>query len=308
LHSLVLVRRLLSLPITVFLSVSVVFVLLRAIPGDPVLALVAASGMPAREVERFRDRYGLDRPLPVQYLRYWSALFSGDLGVSLAYGRPVGRLIAEQLPATARLTLAAFAVCAGVGLALGVASAWWRGSWLDLFVQVLAGVSASIPPFWAALLGIYLFSVRLQWLPASGDGSLRHLVLPALVLAGASFGPTARLARSSVLEVVGQDFVRGARAKGLPGRVVLCRHVLPAAASPVIAFLGLQVGFLLSGAAITETVFARPGFGRLLVEAVLAKDYPLAQGCVVVAAVLYSLANSLSDAVCALVDPRLRDL
>jgi len=293
--------------VTALAVVSAVFLMMRLLPGDPVEAMLVEAGAPPAMVDRWRERYGLDRPLPVQYGRYLQALAEGDMGESILYRRPVASLIVEQSSSTLALALAAFAVALVLGGGGGLVAALRPGSPWDAAVRLLATASVSFPTYWTGILGILLFGATLRWLPSGGSGTVRHLVLPALTLGLAAAGVIARLTRASVLEAAAQPHVQVALSRGLPHGLLITRHVLRNAAPPVAAMLGLQAGFLLAGTAITETVFSRPGLGRLLVEALVAQDYPLVQGTIIVAALTYTVANSVSDLVAAYLDPRVRE-
>ncbi len=285
---------------------TLVFIIMRLLPGDPAALMLSEAGASAEAIDRLRDDLGLDEPLPVQYGRYLLSLLQGDLGTSLFARRPVTTVIGEQLPGTIELALAAMFVAVTLGGLLGVVAAVKSGTWIDALATALSVTGVSLPVFWSGLLLIWLFSLRLGWLPATGQGGVRHLVLPALVLGFASAGAISRLVRASLLEVLDQDFVRTARAKGLRESVVLFRHALRSALIPVATIVGLQFGFLLGGTVVTETVFSRPGIGRLLVNAILWKDFPLVQGIVVLTAVVYTLVNLAVDVSYAFLDPRIR--
>ncbi|NPV09414.1 MAG: ABC transporter permease [Anaerolineae bacterium] len=300
-------RRLAGLSLSLLAVVTAVFLMMRALPGDPVEAMLAEAGAPPEQVQLWRRRYGLDRSLAIQYVLYLGSLARGDLGESILYRRPVTTLIGEQFPSTAALSLAAFAVALVLGGSLGMAGALGRGTPLDWLSRLLAVGSVSLPTYWTGILAVMAFSAGLRWFPASGEGSWRHLVLPALTLGLASAGVVARVTRVAVLEAASSPHVQVARSKGLPDGLLLVRHVLRNAAPTVVTLLGLQAGFLLAGTAITETVFSRRGVGRLLVQAVVTKDYPLAQGCIMFAALTYTLANAISDVAAAWLDPRVRE-
>jgi len=276
-------------------------------PGDPAQALLAASGATAAEIAERRAQLGLDAPVPVRYVRYLADLLRGDLGQSWLHGRSVGRMIAEQLPATVELALAATVVGVGVGLGLGILGAVRRSTWLDTIVTAVAVLGLSTPTFWSGILAILLFSLQLGWLPATGEGGLRHLVLPASVLGFALSGSVARLVRARVVEVMGAPFVLAARARGLSSWRVLCVHVLRSALAPALTVIALQFGFLLGGAVVTESVFARQGLGKLAVEAIVWRDLPVVRGVIVFGALGYVLVNLASDLAQAWLDPRLRE-
>ncbi len=299
------VLRRLALAIPTLIGVTVVvFALIRLVPGDParlVLGLQASE----EEVQRLRGQLGLDQPLRVQYVRFLGRLVRGDLGRSVVTGEPVVREIAARLPATVQLAVASTVVAAAVGVTAGVVSATRQYAWLDYLVMTVALFGISLPVFWLGLMLMLLFSVHLRWLPAGGYGTPAHLVLPTVTLAAFSVAIIARMTRSSLLEVLHQDYVRTAWAKGLSARAVVLRHALKNALIPVVTVIGLQFGGLLGGAILTETVFAWPGMGRLLVGAIVARDYPVVQGAVLVFAALFTLVNLAVDVLYAYVDPRI---
>ncbi|MBN1136767.1 MAG: ABC transporter permease, partial [Anaerolineae bacterium] len=241
-----------------------------------------------------------------QYGRYLLNLAQGDLGTSLFAHRPVVTVIAEQLPSTIGLALAAMLIASILGTGLGILAAVKAGTWIDSAATALSVTGVSVPIFWSGLLLIWLFSLHLGWLPATGQGGLDHLILPALVLGLASAGSIARLVRASLLEVLEQDFIRTARAKGLREGIVLTRHALKNALIPVVTIVGLQFGFLLGGTVVTETVFSRQGIGRLLVNSILWKDLPVVQGVVLLAGLVYTLVNVAVDVAYGFLDPRIR--
>jgi peptide/nickel transport system permease protein len=300
-------RRLVQAAFVLWLAATLAFVGLQLAPGDPAQALLAASGATPEEIAERRTQLGLDDPFLVQYARYLMDLARGDLGRSWLHGRPVSRMILEQLPATVELAVAAMLVGVALGLGLGILGAVRRSTWLDTAVTAAAAVGLSTPTSWSGILAILLFSLQLGWLPATGEGGLRHLVLPALVLGFALSGSIARLVRARVVEVMGEPFVLAARARGLPSRRVLCVHVLRAALAPALTVIALQLGFLLGGAVVTESVFARRGLGKLAVEAIVWRDLPVVRGVVVCGAIAYVLANLTADLAQAWLDPRLRE-
>jgi len=300
-------RRLLQAVFVLWLAATLVFFALQAAPGDPAQTLLAASGATPAEIAAQRARLGLDGPLPLQYLRYLTELMRGSLGRSWLHGRSVRWMILEQLPPTAELAVAATAVGGVLGLTLGVLAAVRRSTWLDAVTTALAVVGLSTPTYWSGLLAILFFSLRLKWLPSAGEGGLRHLALPALVLGFALSGSIARMVRSRVVEVLGAPFVLAARARGLSPRRVLLVHVLRAALGPALAVTALQFGFLLGGAVVTESVFTRRGLGRLAVEAILWQDLPVVRGVALVGALAYVLVNLAADLIQTWLDPRLRE-
>jgi peptide/nickel transport system permease protein len=299
----VLRRLVLAVPTLVGVTL-VVFALIRLVPGDParlVLGLQASE----EEVQRLRVQLGLDQPLPVQYARFLARLLQGDLGRSVVTGEPVLREIGARLPATVQLAVTSTVVATLAGVAAGVVSATRQYSWWDYAVMTVALFGISLPVFWLGLMLMLLFSVHLRWLPAGGYGTPAHLVLPTVTLAAFSVAIIARMTRSSLLEVLHQDYVRTAWAKGLSSRAVVLRHALKNALIPVVTVIGLQFGGLLGGAILTETVFAWPGMGRLLVGAIVARDYPVVQGTILVFAALFTLVNLAVDVLYAYVDPRI---
>jgi len=297
-------RLLLLLPVTWGVS-TLVFLLIHLTPGDPVEVMLGETALPAAR-EALRQSLRLDRPLPEQYLHFLHGLVTGDLGTSLFSREPVfGRLL-QALPATAELAVTGLGVALMIAVPLGTVAAVRRGSGLDHGSRFVALLGVSVPNFVLAPLLILVFAIELNWLPVSGRGGLGHLILPALTLGMAFAGILSRMVRASLLEVLGQEYIRAARAKGLSeGRVIL-RHGLMASLIPVITIVGLQFGALLSGAIITETIFAWPGLGRLTLQAIQARDYPLVQGCVLVISFGYVLVNTATDLLYAYADPRIR--
>lgn len=285
---------------------TLVFLAIRLVPGDPAEVILAQSGGSNDSLVKLRAQLGLDAPLHVQYARFLGNILRGDLGRSIFTNRPVIQTIGEQLPHTVQLALAAMAIAIVVGGVLGSIAALKSGSWIDTLCMILAVIGVSTPVFWSALLFILLFTTLLHWLPATGQGDLRHLIMPALVLGLASSGTIARLVRSSLLEVLSQDYIVVARSKGLSEGKVFLRHALRNSLIPTVTVIGLQFGFLLGGAVVTETVFSRQGMGRLIVDAILWKDFPLIQGIVLLSAVLYTLVNLAVDISYAFLDPRIR--
>ena len=273
--------------------------------GDPVLLMVS-SDSPPDVVATTRHALGFDRPLHQQFGDYVGRVARGDLGISLRSNRPVGALIRERLPATVELTVAALLIAAAVAIPAGIVSAVKRGSAIDRVAMVGAVAGQAVPIFWLALLLITLFGVHLRWLPVFGRGSLAHLVLPAVSLSTVILGRLARLVRSSMLEVLGQDYGRTARAKGVGELRVLAGHALKNAAIPIVTLLGLQFAQLLGGAVVTETIFAWPGIGRLVVEAIFNRDFPVVQGVVLVVSLIFVAVNLLVDLAYAALDPRIR--
>jgi peptide/nickel transport system permease protein len=299
-----LVRRL-GLIIPTLLGVTVVvFLLVRLIPGDPA-RLIAGIQAQEEEVARIRIELGLTRPLHVQYGIFLRRLARGDLGLSAVTRVPVVEEVASRMRATVLLALCSIVLAAVVGMAAGIVSATRQYSLLDYLVMSVALFGVSIPVFWLGLMLMLLFSVYLHWLPAGGYGGPQHLVLPSIALSAFSVAIIARMTRSSLLEVFGQDYIRTARAKGLHHQIVILKHALKNALIPILTVIGLQFGALLGGAILTETTFAWPGLGRLLVSAISSRDYPVIQGIVLVFAAIFALVNLAVDLLYAYVDPRI---
>ncbi len=291
--------------LVVFGVCTLVFLLIHLVPGDPVEAMLGESARPADRAA-LRADLGLDRPLVEQYLTYLARLARLDLGVSFQDRRPVRDLLAERIPPTLELAAAALLLALALALPLGVLAARHRGGALDSGAMGFSLLGISIPNFWLGPMLILVFSLWLGWTPVSGRDGPASLLLPAVTLGTGLAAVLARMVRSSVLEVLEEDYVRTARAKGLPETVVMWRHALRNAWLPVLTLLGLQLGGLLGGAVITETVFAWPGVGSLLVEAIQGRDYPVVQACVLLISLAYVLVNTLTDLVYAWVDPRIR--
>ena len=286
-------------------GVSLVVFGLVHLSGDPVLLMVS-SDAPPDVVATTRHALGFDRPLHQQFTDYVTRAARGDLGVSLRSSLPVAALIRDRLPATVELTVAALLIAVALAIPAGIVSAVKRGSALDRLAMVGAVAGQAVPIFWLALLLIAFFGVYLRWLPVFGRGSLAHLVLPAVSLSTVILGRLARLVRSSMLEVLGQDYVRTARAKGVGEVRVLAGHALKNAAIPIVTLLGLQFAQLLGGAVVTETIFAWPGIGRLVVEAIFNRDFPVVQGVVLVVSLIFVAVNLLVDLAYVALDPRIR--
>jgi len=284
-------RRLLAAALTLLGVATVVFALVHLLPGDPAETMLARSGASPEAVARLRVGLGLDRPLLQQYVTWLNAVIHGDLGRSLFNDQPVAKLVAEQFPYTLQLALTAFGLALLWGLVLGLIAVRWPYGWIDRLAMVLAIGGATVPVFWSGLVLIWLFSVKLGWLPPAGAESWRGLVMPALVLGYASAGPIARITRATLLEVLSQPYITTARAKGLSARRVLYRHAARNALIPLLTLSGLQLSFLISGTVVTETLFNRPGLGLLLVNAILWQDLPVVQGVALVIAGFYVLVN-----------------
>jgi peptide/nickel transport system permease protein/oligopeptide transport system permease protein len=298
------VRRLL-LAVPVLLGVVfVVMLTVDLLPGDAV-TLMLGEHATKDAVAKLRDHLGLDKPFVVRYLDYVSRVARGDLGRSIQQNRPVSQELADAWPATLQLTVAALMLAAVAGIVAGVASAVWPNSFFDALARLGSLFGLSMPIFWTGLVLIVVFSLWLNWLPVGGAGSLTHLILPAVTLALPSIAMISRMTRAAVLDVLREDYVRTARAKGLAEFWVLARHTLRNAFIPILTLLGLQSGQLMGGAVLTETVFAWPGLGRLMVKAIFARDYILLQGAVLVFALVFVVINLLVDLSYGLLDPRI---
>ena len=297
-------RLLLTLPV-IWIVLTLVFGLIHMVPGDPV-AQMLGEGASVTEVERLRHELGLDRPLLEQYRTYLAGVVRGDLGNSFRNQEPVVRSVLTRYPATIQLAAASAFFSILVAVPFGVIGAVRRGRAADRFISLASLLGVSLPNFALGPMLILLFSIALGLLPVSGRDGLLHLILPAVTLGSGLAATTTRMVRGSMLEEIRQDYVRTARAKGLNERVVLFRHALMNGLIPVITVLGLQAGMLLAGAIITETIFSWPGLGRLTVQAINARDYPLVQGCILAIALTYIVINLATDFLYSVVDPRIR--
>jgi ABC-type dipeptide/oligopeptide/nickel transport system permease component len=301
--ALYLLRRLLQAVPVVLGVIFAVMLTIELIPGDPV-TLMLGEHATQESVAAVRHALGLDKPLLVRYVQYIGNLLHGDLGRSLRERRQVSEELADVWPATLELTTAALIIAVICGVLAGVVSAVWPNSFFDGVMRLTSLFGLSMPVFWTGLTLIVFFSLWLNWLPVGGSGSLRHLILPAITLSLPSLAMVARMTRSSVLEVLREDYIRTARAKGVREQVVVLKHGLRNACIPIVTLLGLQVGQLLGGAVLTETVFAWPGMGRLIVRAIFARDYILLQGAILVFALAFVLINLIVDISYAMFDPR----
>jgi ABC-type dipeptide/oligopeptide/nickel transport system permease component len=311
----ILKRLLLAIP-TIFGAVTLVFFAMQLAPGEPVALFIPPDLPPDKSAElekRVNEKYGFDDPVYVQYVRYVQKLVRLDLGESLREGTSVMDDLKRRVPHTLRLGLVALAISAVLGIGLGVISAINRGTWIDNVTMSLALLGVSLPSFWLALSLILLFSLRLPWLPPSGLGDspwswdgIKHMILPVTVLALGSAGGLARYTRSAMLEVINRDYVRTARAKGVAERIVVVRHALRNALIPIVTILGLNFGFILSGAVIVETVFAWPGIGRYLIQGVNGRDFPVVQATVLLIAIGFVIGNLITDLLLVYIDPRIR--
>src|ERR1700678_4336745 len=297
-------RVLYTLPV-VWLVVSLVFLLIHLVPGDPVLQMLG-EGAPATDIKATRHAYGLDVPLGQQYLNYWRGILHGDTGKSLRLNQNVGHIIAQAYPETLELTLAALIVALALSVPAGVRSAQRRNRWDDRLLSVVSLFGLSFPNFALGPILILFFAIKLGVLPVSGSGTLAHLVLPAITMGGALAAILTRMVRTSMLEELSQDYIRTARAKGLPERTVVYRHALRNAMIPIITVLGLQCGALLAGAIVTEKIFSWPGIGRLTIDAISSRVYYLVQGCILAIGLTYVAVNFLTDVLYSVANPRIR--
>jgi peptide/nickel transport system permease protein len=310
-------RRLVQAVPTLLGITMLAYAIVRLAPGDPLLVFEDSRGVTAEQLATLRAAYGFDRPLPIQYLDWLGRAARLDFGRSFQTHLPARDVILERVPATLELTIAALLFGLIFGIPAGVWAAVYRGGWPDQLVRVFAVVGDAVPHFWLGLVMLAIFAVQLRWLPTGGTSTLgsspldfgdrlRHLILPAVVLGTGALALFARYTRTEVLDVLGQDYVRTARAKGLPEWLLLSRHAMRNALIPVVTVLGGSLPFLLAGAATTEYVFSWPGMGRLAVDAAGSRDYPVVMGLVLIAAVLIVVGNLLTDVLYAVVDPRIR--
>jgi ABC-type dipeptide/oligopeptide/nickel transport system permease component len=300
-----LLRRLWQSALTLVGVSVLVFVILRVLPGDPA-RLLLPDGAPQSAVDELNRHLGLKEPLPVQYAMFVRSVFRGDFGESFQYRAPALRVVVERLPATIHLALAAMTLTVVIGVSLGIVAAVRRGTGADYAGTVLAVLGQSLPNFWLGIMLVLLFGVALRWLPTSGYAGWQHLILPAVTLAAFPTALVVRLTRSSMLEILGKDYIRTGRAKGLAERLVILRHALRNATVPVLTVVGLQIGALLGGAVITESVFAWPGMGKLVVDAIAFRDFPVVQTILILSASIFVAINLLVDVLYTVIDPRIR--
>jgi peptide/nickel transport system permease protein len=298
-------RRIVMLLPVLFGVTLVSFSLLHLVPGDPA-EILGGQEATKEDIDRIRQEYGLDQPLTLQYVRFVTNAARGDLGISIQSRHPVKELLFQRLGFTLQLSLASILVAAALGLLAGIVSATRQYSIFDTASMLAALFGISMPIFWLGLLLILVFAAQLRWLPSGGTGSLWHLILPAVALGSASAAVIARMTRASMLEVCRQDYIRTARATGYRESMVIFRHALKNAMIPILTVFGLEFGQMLGGAVLTETVFSLPGIGRLLVEGIFARDYPVVQAAMMLVATTFVLVNLLTDVAYALFDPRIR--
>ena len=307
-------ERLAALVPVLFGLSALTYGLLALVPGDPIVTLLGLEATP-EAIATLRARYALDQPLPLRFLSWLGHAVTGDLGRSIQTGRPVLGMVGAALVPTLQLAAAALLVSLTIALPAGVTAATRRGRMPDAAASLAALVGLSLPSFWLGILLILTFSIRLPWLPSSGYvpfsqaplEAFQHLLLPALTLGAALAAATMRMTRSAMLDVLPSEFIRTALAKGLTGRRVVWRHALRPALAPIVTLVALQLGQLLGGVVVTETVFAWPGIGKLIVDAIFARDYPVVQGAILVTATLFVVTNLLADMLCLAIDPRTRD-
>lgn len=298
-------RLLTALPV-VFGVFTVAFVLLYLLPGDPASTMLARSGASAQQIAQLRAELGLDDPLYIQYAKYLSSTVQGDFGRSMVSQEPVLKLLMARIPTTLELVMTALLLSVPFGTLLGMIAAVHQNTWIDRLVVAFASIGVSMPSFWLGLMLILFFSVTLGWLPSFGQGSFKHLILPAAVLGFGAIGTIARTARTSMLDVLKQDYIITARSKGLAEHTTLLRHALRNALIPIVTIVGLQFGWLLSGSIIVEAVFSRQGLGLILIDSVMEQDLPVVQGAVLLTSVLYIFLNLVVDLAYGFVDPRVR--
>jgi ABC-type dipeptide/oligopeptide/nickel transport system permease component len=306
-----LTRLALTLPV-VWLVVSLVFLLIHLVPGDPIQMMLGEGATPA-DIGALRHQYGLDQPLAVQYLHYWSGVLHGNLGASIRLHESVARLIAQRYPYTLALTLSSLLLGIVLALPAGMLAARHRGRWLDQLVSFVSLFGLSVPSIALGPVLILVFSIKIGWLPVSGANSgagpaidWRYLILPSIAMGASLAAILTRMVRTAMLEEMGQDYIRTARAKGLGERAVVWRHALPNAMVPIVTVIGLQFGALLAGAIVTETIFSWPGLGRLTVSAISNRDYALVQGCLLAIGLTYVTVNFITDVVYTWINPRMR--
>jgi len=287
------------------IGVSIIIFVAVRLSGDPVLLLVSADAS-QEEIQRVKVELGLDKPIPIQYLIFMKNSVKGDFGRSTRYHRPALELVLNRLPATIQLALLAFLVSVGLGITIGVISVTRKGSWLDFSGKTFAMLGQAMPEFWIGIMAMLIFSVKLGWLPTSGRGGLTHLILPSLTLGWFSAASIMRLTRSSMLQVMGSEYIKTARLKGNPEWVVVWRHALRNALIPVIAMGGIQLGRLLGGAVIVESIFGWPGLGQLILDGIYSRDYSIVQTGVFVTSTFFILLNLATDMTYGIIDPRIR--
>ena len=297
-------RIVLMIPVLIFMTV-VVFSIFYFAPGDPV-SRIAGPNVTVEVYESIKRKYGLDQPYIVQYWRFMKSVIEGDLGVSILQERPVIEMIKERLPVTLEIGLLGFLITFAIAIPAGVIAAVKKNTFIDYLCMASTLLGIAIPTFWFGMLLMYFFAYKLRWFPISGYGTIKHLILPSFAIGLTNAAITARMVRSSMLEVLKQDYVRTARSKGLLEKVIIYRHALKNAMIPIITLMGLRLGWIIGGSVALEIIFSIPGIGRLMVDSILARDYPVVQGAMLVLTSSIILANILADVLYAVVDPRIR--
>ncbi|NLO83361.1 MAG: ABC transporter permease [Clostridiales bacterium] len=297
-------RIVLMIPVLIFMTV-VVFSIFYFAPGDPV-SRIAGPNVTVEVYESIKRKYGLDQPYIVQYWRFMKSVIEGDLGVSILQERPVIEMIKERLPVTLEIGLLGFLITFAIAIPAGVIAAVKKNTFIDYLCMSSTLLGIAIPTFWFGMLLMYFFAYKLRWFPISGYGTIKHLILPSFAIGLTNAAITARMVRSSMLEVLKQDYVRTARSKGLLEKVIIYRHALKNAMIPIITLMGLRLGWIIGGSVALEIIFSIPGIGRLMVDSILARDYPVVQGAMLVLTSSIILANILADVLYAVVDPRIR--
>ncbi len=300
-----LIKRIISKIPILFGMTIIVFLILHLAPGDPVDMIVGPNVTP-EVYQNIRTQLGLDKPLIVQYFKFLANIFQGNLGESILQGRPVLEIIKERIPVTFTLGIAILIISFGLAIPAGIIAAINRNTWKDYLCMSGALLGMSMPTFWFGLLLLYFFAYKLRLFPISGYGTWKHLVLPALAMGLTDAAITARMVRSSMLEVIRQDYIRTARSKGLARPVIIYQHALKNALIPIITLLGMKIGWVLGGSVFLEVIFSRPGIGRLMINAIFARDYPVVQGAMLVLTTSIILGNMLADLLYAVIDPRIR--
>lgn len=300
-----LIKRIISKIPILFGMTIIVFLILHLAPGDPVDMIVGPNVTP-EVYQNIRTQLGLDKPLIVQYFKFLANIFQGNLGESILQGRPVLEIIKERIPVTFTLGITILIISFGLAIPAGIIAAINRNTWKDYLCMSGALLGMSMPTFWFGLLLLYFFAYKLRLFPISGYGTWKHLVLPALAMGLTDAAITARMVRSSMLEVIRQDYIRTARSKGLARPVIIYQHALKNALIPIITLLGMKIGWVLGGSVFLEVIFSRPGIGRLMINAIFARDYPVVQGAMLVLTTSIILGNMLADLLYAVIDPRIR--
>lgn len=299
------IKRLFFLVSALILTSVVIFLMIHWIPGDPA-EILAGPGASLTDIEKIRDDFGLNKSLMMQYATWFNKAIHGDFGISFASREPIAPLLIKRFINTFKLSLFGIIFAIMIGIPLGIISAMKQNSLIDVFTMGISVLGISIPIFWLGLILIIIFSVNLGLLPASGSGSFKHLILPGIAIGLNSLALISRMTRSSMLEVIRQDYIRTAEAKGLPSHIIVLKHALKNAMIPIITTIGIQFGYLLGGAVLTENVFVYPGIGRLLIDSISRRDYPVVQACILLIALLFIVINFAVDILYSYLDPRIK--